>query len=136
MKRRYLSFTAFAFAALLCRSAAAQTVRFQTNMGNIDVVLLPESAPLTVANFLNYVNRGAYDNSFFHRSVPGFIVQGGGFTFGSGGVRSSGPRYAHTMPPSSTVGYAVRRIFSLWRLSGGSFIMSTHFPDTSNFQPW
>lgn len=36
-------------------------------------------APATVNNFLNYVNDGAYDNSIFHRSVPGFIVQGGGF---------------------------------------------------------
>jgi uncharacterized protein (TIGR03437 family) len=87
MKHRYLPFTPFLFAALLCPGAAAQTVRFQTNMGNIDVVLLPESAALTVANFLNYVNRGAYSNSFFHRSVPGFIIQGGGFTFGSSGAR-------------------------------------------------
>jgi uncharacterized protein (TIGR03437 family) len=87
MKHRYFSSVLFLFAALVCHGGAAQTVRFQTNMGNMDVVLLPESAPLTVANFLNYVNRGAYNNSFFHRSVPGFIIQGGGFTFGSGGAR-------------------------------------------------
>jgi uncharacterized protein (TIGR03437 family) len=73
-------------AALFCRTAPAQTVRFQTNLGNIDVELLPDSAPLTVENFLKYVNRGAYRNTFFHRSVPGFIIQGGGFTFGSNGV--------------------------------------------------
>jgi uncharacterized protein (TIGR03437 family) len=58
---------------------SAQTVRFQTNLGDIDVTLLPESAPLTVQNFLKYVNRGSYNNSFFHRSVPSFIIQGGGF---------------------------------------------------------
>ena len=62
-------------------AASAQTVRFQTNLGNIDVALLPESAPATVENFLKYVNRGSYTNSFFHRSVPGFIIQGGGFQF-------------------------------------------------------
>ena len=73
-------------AALVCGAASAQTVRFQTNLGNIDVELLPDSAPLTVENFLNYVQRGAYRNTFFHRSVPGFIIQGGGFTFGSNGV--------------------------------------------------
>ena len=66
--------------------AFAQTVRFQTNLGNIDVTLAPESAPATVENFLNYVNRGAFRNSFFHRSVPGFIIQGGGYQF-EGGVK-------------------------------------------------
>ncbi len=63
----------------LCQSASGQTVRFATNLGNIDVQLLPQSAPQTVANFLAYVNSGAYNNSFIHRSVPGFIFQGGGF---------------------------------------------------------
>jgi len=47
----------------------------------IDVVLFDESTPLTVSNFLNYVNGGAYLDSFVHRSLSGFIIQGGGFTF-------------------------------------------------------
>jgi cyclophilin family peptidyl-prolyl cis-trans isomerase len=38
-------------------------------------------APGTVTNFLNYVNRGDYEDTFIHRSVPGFVVQGGGFKF-------------------------------------------------------
>lgn len=67
--------------ALSWSTAGAQTVRFATNLGDIDVVLLPESAPLTVENFLRYARRGAYDNSFFHRSVRNFIIQGGGYTF-------------------------------------------------------
>jgi cyclophilin family peptidyl-prolyl cis-trans isomerase len=66
-----------AFAATLTTQ-----VRFATTLGNINVTLLPDSAPNTVANFLKYVNRGAYDNSLFHRSVPGFIVQGGGYFVG------------------------------------------------------
>ncbi|HYI95968.1 MAG TPA: peptidylprolyl isomerase [Bryobacteraceae bacterium] len=53
--------------------------QFQPNIGHIDVMLLPESAPLTVANFLNYVNKGSFTNSMIHRSVPGFIIQGGGY---------------------------------------------------------
>jgi cyclophilin family peptidyl-prolyl cis-trans isomerase len=60
----------------------AQTVRFETNVGNIEVQLHPNDAPLTVANFLSYVNADAgsnYDGTFLHRSVPNFIVQGGGF---------------------------------------------------------
>jgi uncharacterized protein (TIGR03437 family) len=73
--------TLLPLAALFCPGAFAQTVRFQTNLGDIDVNLLPDSAPATVANFLKYVNRGSYNNSFFHRSVPGFVIQGGGYTF-------------------------------------------------------
>ena len=49
------------------------------NVGDLDVTLLPESAPQTVENFMNYVNKGAYNGTIFHRSVPGFVIQGGGF---------------------------------------------------------
>jgi len=48
---------------------------------NLDLRLFDGAAPLTVANFLGYVNRADYENSFIHRSASGFIVQGGGFTF-------------------------------------------------------
>ena len=54
-------------------------VRFQTNLGDIDVELLADAAPRTVANFLNYVNKGAYTNTIIHRSVANFVIQGGGF---------------------------------------------------------
>lgn len=64
---------------LLAPRAAAQTARFKTNLGDIDVVLNPSAAPLTVANFINYINKGAYTNTVFHRSVAGFIIQAGGF---------------------------------------------------------
>ena len=62
-------------------SAANPIVRFQTDLGNIDVLLLADVAPRTVANFLNYVNQGAYDNSFIHRSPPQFVIQGGGYRY-------------------------------------------------------
>jgi cyclophilin family peptidyl-prolyl cis-trans isomerase len=65
-------------------AAAGPMVRLDTVMGNIDLELLHEEAPLTVTNFLNYVVTDRYDDSFFHRSVPGFVVQGGGFTFPDG----------------------------------------------------
>ena len=51
----------------------------RTVLGDIDITLLTSVAPLTVANFLQYANRGAYNNTVFHRSVPGFIIQTGGY---------------------------------------------------------
>ena len=57
------------------------TYRFNTNLGNIDVVLTPNVAPLTVANFLSYVNAGYYNGTIFHRLVNGFVVQGGGYQY-------------------------------------------------------
>jgi cyclophilin family peptidyl-prolyl cis-trans isomerase len=54
-------------------------VRVTTNQGSFDILLYQSEVPLTYANFMNYVNGGDYDGSIFHRSVPGFVVQGGGF---------------------------------------------------------
>lgn len=61
-------------------------VRIETSEGNINMTLFEESAPLTVANFLKYVNGtttngGNYNNSIFHRLDEGFVLQGGGFRF-------------------------------------------------------
>ncbi len=53
-------------------------VQFSTSMGEILMQLAPLKAPDTVTNFLSYVDNNNYDNSFFHRSDPGFIIQGGG----------------------------------------------------------
>lgn len=68
--------------------SSASTVRMQTVLGNIDIELFDAAAPLTVTNFMNYVNSGAYNSSFIHRSVPGFIVQGGGYTWDNTGVNA------------------------------------------------
>ncbi len=57
------------------------TVRFDTTDGPINVQLFDAQAPQTVANFINYLQSGAYNNSIFHRLVAGFVLQGGGFTF-------------------------------------------------------
>lgn len=54
-------------------------VLIQTSQGDIRLVLLPEQAPQTVANFLAYVDANAYDGTIFHRVIPDFMIQGGGF---------------------------------------------------------
>jgi peptidyl-prolyl cis-trans isomerase B (cyclophilin B) len=55
-------------------------VEFDTTAGKIVVELYPEAAPATVANFLEYVKSGFYTGTQFHRVIPGFMIQGGGFT--------------------------------------------------------
>jgi len=59
-------------------------VRFNTDVGNIDVLMLQDVAPNNVANFLAYVQFAIYDNSFVHRSIPTFVIQGGGYKFANG----------------------------------------------------
>jgi len=54
-------------------------VTFDTTLGGFTIELFPAKAPLTVANFLAYVDRGHYDGTLFHRVIEGFMVQGGGF---------------------------------------------------------
>jgi len=55
-------------------------VLLETSMGDIKVELYPDKAPITVKNFLAYVNGGHYDGLVFHRVIRGFMIQGGGFT--------------------------------------------------------
>ena len=57
-----------------------KTVELTTSAGTVRIELDDAKAPLTVANFLTYVNSGHYDGTIFHRVIPGFMVQGGGFT--------------------------------------------------------
>lgn len=54
-------------------------VRLETSMGNIDIELNQEKAPISVANFLEYVDKGHYNGTIFHRVIPNFMIQGGGF---------------------------------------------------------
>jgi peptidyl-prolyl cis-trans isomerase B (cyclophilin B) len=54
-------------------------IKLHTNHGIITLELDSEKAPLTVQNFIDYVNSGHYDNTVFHRVIDGFMIQGGGF---------------------------------------------------------
>lgn len=73
------------FAVTLCTSSAIADsdnpqLLIQTNQGNITLELFQEQAPETVKNFLTYVDNGFYSGTIFHRTIAGFMIQGGGFT--------------------------------------------------------
>ncbi|KAA8727249.1 MAG: peptidylprolyl isomerase A [Ewingella americana] len=72
-----LSLTALSPAAL---AAAQQHVLLTTSAGNIEVELDSAKAPVSVKNFVDYAQSGYYNNTIFHRVIPGFMIQGGGFT--------------------------------------------------------
>ncbi len=62
-------------------TSQATVVEVRTVLGNFQINLFDETTPLTVQNFLQYVNSGAYANNVVHRSVDGFVIQSGGFTY-------------------------------------------------------
>lgn len=57
-----------------------KTVKLETSMGNIVIELNEQAAPVTAKNFLGYVEEGFFDGTIFHRVIPDFMIQGGGFT--------------------------------------------------------
>lgn len=74
----------FACLSLSCLAKQPNDVRvlLHTNVGDITLALNEKAAPKTVANFLQYVNEGFYNNTLFHRVIPDFMIQGGGFEKG------------------------------------------------------
>ena len=80
---------AILLAALLAASVQAGTlVRMESNLGTFEMELFDTNTPVTANNFLSYVNSGRFDGTIIHRSVPGFIVQAGGFAVSPDGIRS------------------------------------------------
>jgi peptidyl-prolyl cis-trans isomerase A (cyclophilin A) len=55
-------------------------IRFETTLGDFTIELFEKEAPLSAANFLKYTEDKFFDGTIFHRVVPGFVIQGGGFT--------------------------------------------------------
>lgn len=62
----------------LFATASAERVTIQTSLGDFEVLLFDEQSPISVSNFLSYVDVGAYNDTIFHRVIPAFMVQGGG----------------------------------------------------------
>jgi len=67
------------FAAEAPKAAADPKVRITTSLGVMEVELDAKRAPISTANFLKYVDSGFYNGTIFHRVIPGFMIQGGGF---------------------------------------------------------
>ena len=84
--RKLASLLIFIAAAAAIPAVAQQsiplfpTISLQTNHGEIVLELDGKRAPITVANFVTYVRDGHYDGTIFHRVIPGFVAQGGGYT--------------------------------------------------------
>lgn len=66
--------------AILPGQAASPRVIFETSAGDFEAELFPEQAPVTVENFLDYVDEGFFDGLIFHRVIEGFMIQTGGYT--------------------------------------------------------
>jgi cyclophilin family peptidyl-prolyl cis-trans isomerase len=78
MKRLLISLTLSALTPFAL--ADNPHVLLSTTLGDIELELMADKAPKTVDNFLRYVKKGHYTSTIFHRVIPGFVVQGGGFT--------------------------------------------------------
>ena len=76
--------------AFSANPSAIPNVRLVTNVGEIEIELYPDKAPVTVKNFLAYVDAGFYNGTIFHRVIPNFMTQGGGLdqTMNEKAVRS------------------------------------------------
>lgn len=78
-----LAFSSLTFAAERAKKMSESTetkVKFETTLGDFVLKLDPAKAPITVKNFITYVKEGHYNGTIFHRVIPGFMAQGGGFT--------------------------------------------------------
>jgi len=71
--------TTLSFATENKMPESSTKVKLTTSLGDIVIKLNPEKAPVSSANFLTYVNEGFYNGTIFHRVIPGFMAQGGGF---------------------------------------------------------
>ncbi len=71
---------AFSLPSFSDSTGAINMIKMTTSVGESDLELYPDAAPETVKNFVSYVESGHFDGIIFHRVIPGFMVQGGGFT--------------------------------------------------------
>ena len=128
-------FTAFTLAILTLPAQSEESMKdiriiVKTDKGNIEGVLYPSKAPVTVANFLNLAKRGYYNGLKFHRVIPDFMIQGGDPT----GTGSGGPGYRFEDECTPELKHDKPGIFSMANAgpgTNGSQFFITHVPT-----PW
>ncbi len=132
MNKRTILLAAFtlAIAALPAQSEESMKdirIIVKTDKGDIEGVLYPSKAPVTVANFLNLAKRGYYDGIKFHRVIPDFMIQGGDPT----GTGSGGPGYRFEDECTPELKHDKPGIFSMANAgpgTNGSQFFITHVP--------
>lgn len=108
---KFVLFFGFLFLASAGMAHAGTLAQFRTPFGDIEVELYDQDKPVTVSNFVHYVQSGAYENEFAHRLVPGFVVQGGGFSVTNRGTTNATIVPAPTYSPITNE-FGVGRRFS------------------------
>jgi len=106
---------------------AAQCVRLETEAGVIEIEMLPETAPETVRNFLNLAATGAFDTTTFHRTVKGFVIQGGSLATRQVLTPEIGRRMARNIPDEPNPVKHVRGIVSMARSEKPNSATSSFF---------
>lgn len=86
-----LALAALSFTSYACAAKGNTHVLLVTTAGEIELELNDQKAPVSAKNFVKYVNDGFYNNTIFHRVIPGFMIQGGGFTPDMSQKTPSGP---------------------------------------------
>ncbi len=110
--------------AFTAAARASTLVTIDTNFGNIELDLFNDVAPTTVTNFVNLVTAGDYSNSIIHRSIPNFVIQGGGFNTSSTSIPNNG-----TIPLEYKIANT-RGTISMARLSSPNTANSQFFINT------
>jgi peptidyl-prolyl cis-trans isomerase A (cyclophilin A) len=124
-------------AALLTSQVAMANVvvNFNTSLGSFDVSLDDAAAPVTVANFMSYVQSGAYEGTVIHRSVQNFVIQGGGFYDNFAAVVTQAPIVNETGLPNVRGTLAMARTADLNSATSQWFIntVDNAFLDTNKY---
>jgi peptidyl-prolyl cis-trans isomerase B (cyclophilin B) len=120
--KRFLQSTIL-LSSILSTALLAKTAIIDTNMGSITIDLNEKAAPTTVANFVQYANSGHYNGTVFHRVIPNFMIQGGGFDtqmqeretrsaiFNEAGNGLKNDKYSIAMARTSDVNSATSQFF-------------------------
>ena len=132
MNKRTILSAAFALAIAALPAQSEESMKdiriiVKTDKGDIEGVLYPSKAPVTVANFLNLAKRGYYDGLKFHRVIPDFMIQGGDPT----GTGSGGPGYRFEDECTPELKHDNPGIFSMANAgpgTNGSQFFITHVP--------